>query len=82
MYEAKQMDGLQLVFALIVELFKICTGNNVQGADSRPVSPMILSEASKADKYMEEYWLLHNHFIESPQELLSFQQYSAYKGFA
>ena len=77
MQEAEQMDGLQLVFALIVELFKICTGNNVQEADSRPVSPMIRTEASKADKYMEEYWLLRDHYIESPLELLSFQQNKA-----
>ena len=77
MQEAEQMDGFQLVFALIVELFKICTGNNVQEADSRPVSPMIRTEASKADKYMEEYWLLRDHYIESPQELLSFQQNKA-----
>ena len=77
MREAAQMDGLQLLFALIVELFKICTGNNVQEADSRPVSPMIRTEASKADKYMEEYWLLRDNFIESPQELLSFQQNTA-----
>ena len=77
MQEAEQMDELQLVFALIVELFKICTGNNVQEVDSRPVSPMIRTEASKADKYMEEYWLLRDHYIESPQELLSFQQNKA-----
>ena len=77
MQEAEQMDGLQLVFALVVELFKICTGNNVQEANSRPVSPMIRTEASKADKYMEEYWLLRDHYIESPQELLSFQQNKA-----
>ena len=61
----------------IVELFKICTGNNVQEADNRPLSPMIRAEASKADKYMEEYWLLRDNFIESPQELLSFQQNTA-----
>ena len=77
MREAAQMDGLQLLFAIIVELFKICTGNNVQEADNRPLSPMIRTEASKADKYMEEYWLLRDHFIESPQELLSFQQNKA-----
>ena len=77
MREAAQMDGLQLLFAIIVELFKICTGNNVQGSENRPVSPMIRAEASKADKYMEEYWLLRDHYIESPQELLSFQQDTA-----
>ena len=77
MREAAQMDGLQLLFAIIVEMFKICTGNNVQEADSRPVSPMIRTEASKAEKYMEEYWLLRDHYIESPQELLSFQQNTA-----
>ena len=77
MREAAQMDGLQLLFAIIVELFNICTGNNVQGSENRPVSPMIRAEASKADKYMEEYWLLRDHYIESPQELLSFQQDTA-----
>ena len=38
---------------------------------------MIRTEASKADKYMEEYRLLRDNFIESPQELLSFQQNTA-----
>jgi hypothetical protein len=74
MRKAMQMDELQLLFALIVEIFKICTGNNVQEADNRPVSPMVRIEASKADKYMEEYWFLRNHSIVSPKDLLSFQQ--------
>ena len=74
MRKAIQMDELQLLFALIVEMFKICTGNNVQEADNRPVSPMVRIEASKADKYMEEYWFLRNHSIVSPKDLLSFQQ--------
>ena len=77
MREAAQMDGLQLLFAIIVEMFKICTGSNVQETENRPLSPMIRAEASKADKYMEEYWLLRDHYIESPQELLSFQQDTA-----
>lgn len=37
MREAAQMDGIQLLFAIIVEMFKICTGNNVQEAENRPV---------------------------------------------
>ena len=74
MRKAMKMDELQLLFALIVEMFKICTGNNVQKADNRPVSPMVRIEASKADKYMEEYRFLRYHGIDSPKDLLSFQQ--------
>lgn len=74
MRKAMQMDELQLLFALIVEMFKICTGNNVQKTDNRPVSPMVRIEASKADKYMEEYRFLRYHGIDSPKDLLSFQQ--------
>ncbi len=77
MQEAAKMDGLQLLFAIIIELFKICTSNNIQEADNRPLSPMVRVEASKAEKYMEEYKLLCDNAIESLKELLSFQENKA-----
>ncbi len=77
MREAEKMDGFQLLFEIIIELSKICTGSNVQEADNRPLSPMVRVEASKAEKYMEEYKPRCDNAIESPKELLSFQENTA-----
>ena len=52
----------------------LCTGNNVQETDNRPLSPMMRAEVQKLDKYIEEYQLLCDNHIESPKELLSFQE--------
>ena len=70
----ERMDTVQVLFALFIELLKICTGNNIEEKHNRPLSPMMRSEVQKLDKYIEEYKLLCDNHIESPKELLSFQE--------
>ena len=68
------MDTVQVLFALFIELLKICTGNNIEEKHNRPLSPMMRAEVEKLDKYIEEYKFLCDNHIESPKELLSFQE--------
>ena len=35
----KKMDGIQVLFELIIELCKLITGNNISPASPRPLSP-------------------------------------------
>ena len=70
----ERMDTVQVLFALFIELLKICTGNNIEEKHNRPLSPMMRAEVQKLDKYIEEYKLLCDNHIESPKELLSFQE--------
>ncbi len=72
--QAQRKDTVQLLFEVFIELVKICTGSNIQEADNRPLSPMMRAEVQKLDKYIEEYKLLCDNHIESPKELLSFQE--------
>lgn len=62
------------MFELFIEILKLCTGSNIQEADNRPLSPQMRAEVQKLDKYIEEYKLLCDNHIESPKELLSFQE--------
>ena len=71
------MDTVQVLFALFIELLKICTGNNIEEKHNRPLSPIMRAEVQKLDKYIEEYKLLCDNHIESPKELLSFQENSS-----
>lgn len=70
----ERMDTVQVLFALFIELLKICTGNNIEENHNRPLSPMMRAEVQKLDKYIEEYKLLCDNHIESPKEFLSFQE--------
>lgn len=72
--QAQRKDTVTLLFELFIEILKLCTGNNIQEADNRPLSPMMRAEVQKLDKYIEEYKLLCDNHIESPKELLSFQE--------
>ena len=72
--QAQKKDTVTLLFELFIEILKLCTGNNIQDSDNRPLSPMMRSEVQKLDKYIEEYKLLCDNHIESPKELLSFQE--------
>ncbi len=72
--QAQWKDTVQLLFELFIEILKLCTGSNIQEADNRPLSPMMRAEVQKLDKYIEEYKLLCDNHIESPKELLSFQE--------
>ena len=72
--QAQRKDTVTLLFELFIEILKLCTGNNIQETDNRPLSPMMRAEVQKLDKYIEEYKLLCDNHIESPKELLSFQE--------
>lgn len=71
--QARRKDTVQLIFELFIELLKICTGNNVEQQQSRPLSPMMRAEVRKLDKYLEEYKLLCDQHIESLEGLVSFK---------
>lgn len=72
--QAQRKDTVQLLFELFIEILRLCTGSNIQEADNRPLSPMMRAEVQKLDKYIEEYKFLCDNHIESPKELLSFQE--------
>ncbi len=69
----ERMDTVQLLFELFIELLKLCTGNNVEQQQSRPLSPLMRAEVKKLDKYLEEYKLLCDQHIESLEGLVSFK---------
>ena len=71
--QARRMDTVQLLFELFIELLKLCTGNNVEEQQYRPLSPMMRAEVRKLDKYLEEYKLLCDQHIESVEGLVSFK---------
>ena len=71
--QARRMDTVQLLFELFIELIKLCTGNNVEEQQYRPLSPMMRAEVRKLDNYLEEYKLLCDKHIESLEGLVSFK---------
>ena len=72
--QTQRQDTVTLLFEIFIELLKICTGSNIENTDRRPLSPAMRAEVRKLDQYLEEYKLLCDHRIESPKELLSFQE--------
>ena len=72
--QAERKDTVTLLFEIFVELLKFCTGSNIEETDRRPLSPAMRAEAQKLDQYLEEYQLLSGCRIESPKELLAFQE--------
>ena len=68
----KKMDGIQVLFELIIELCKLITGNNIAPAAPRLLSPEMRREVAKLDKTLEEYRFLCEKQIDSPQELAFF----------
>ena len=72
--QAKRKDTVTLLFEIFITLLKICTGSNNE-QQSRPLSPAMRAEVRKLDATLEEYKLLCDQKIESPRELLSFQEH-------
>ena len=72
--KAQRMDMVTLLFQLFIELLKLCTGSNIEQQPNRPLSPVMRAEVRKLDQYLEEYRLLCDNNIQSPKELLSFQE--------
>ena len=72
--QAQQKDTVTLLFQIFIELLKICTGSNIEQQQSRPLSPAMRAEVQKLDTTLKEYKFLCDRKIESPKELLSFQE--------
>lgn len=71
--KAQRMDGLTLIFAIFIELLRLCTGN-VEQQKNRPLSPMLREEVRKLDQYIEDYELLCAENIGTLEELSSFTE--------
>ncbi len=69
---AQKMDGIQLLFALVIELCRLITGNHIAADTPRPLSPAIRQEVVNLNKTLIEYKFLCESNINSPQELVSF----------
>ena len=70
--KTKNMDGIQVIFALVIELCKLITGNNITPQSPRPLSPEMRQEVVKLEKTLKQYKFLYENHIDSPQELVSF----------
>ncbi len=68
----KRMDGLQIIFSLVIELCRLITGNNITKDTPRPLSPAMRQEVAKLNKTLKEYKFLCENHIDSLQELVSF----------
>ena len=71
--KAQHMDGLTLIFAIFIELLRLCTGS-VEQQKNRPLSPMLREEIRKLDQYIEDYKLLCAGNIGTAEELSSFTE--------
>ncbi len=67
-----RMDGIQILFALVIELCRLITGNNITKDKPRPLSPAMRQEVVKLDRTLKEYKFLCENHIDSPQELVLF----------
>ncbi len=61
-----------MLFALVIELCRLITGNNISPAVPRPLFPAMRQEVVKLNKTLKEYKLLCENHIDSPQGLVSF----------
>ena len=71
--EARKMDGLQLIFAIFLEILKVCTGNNLAGNKVLPLSPLLRAEVRKLDQYIEDHQFLCDCHIDTAEELSVFR---------
>lgn len=67
-----RMNGIQVLFALVIELCRLITGNNITKDTPRPLSPAMRQEVVKLDRTLKEYKFLCENHIDFPQELVSF----------
>ena len=76
------MDGIQLLFALVIELCRLITGNNIVADTLRPLSPAMRQEVVKLDKtlavmlkkYEQEQKELTEEVAESQKTLQNTEQ--------
>ena len=71
--EARKMDGLQLLFAIFLEILKVCTGNNLAENKVLPLSPLLREEVRKLDQYIEDHQFLCVCHIDTAEELSAFR---------
>ena len=62
------MDSVTLLFQIFVELLQLSTDEATLQPNSRPISPTMRAEVRKLDRYLEEYHLLCDNDIHSPQD--------------
>ena len=67
------MDGLQLIFAIFLEILKVCTGNNLAENKVLPLSPLLRAEVRKLDQYIEDHQFLCGCHIDTAEELSAFR---------
>ena len=72
--EARKMDGLRLIFAIFLELLKICTGNNLAENKALPLSPEMRAEVRKLDEYVQDHEFLCDCHIDTAEELSAFRE--------
>jgi hypothetical protein len=72
--EARKMDGLQLIFAIFLEILKVCTGNNLAENKVLPLSPLLREEVQKLDQYIEDHQFLCDCHIDTAEELSAFRE--------
>ena len=71
---AERMDSVTLLFQIFVELLKISAGDNLEQRNNRPLSPAMRAEVRKLDQYLEEYHLLCDNNIHSPQDFTAWRE--------
>lgn len=74
MAKIHRMNGMQVAFALVIELCKLLTGNNVDKSKPRPLSPTMRAEVRHLDQIQNEYKLLCENQIDSAEELVLFME--------
>ena len=53
--KVKKMEGIQVMFQLVIELCELIAGNNITPQSPRPLSPEMRQEVVKLDKMLKEY---------------------------
>lgn len=65
----QRMNGIQILFALVIELCRLVTGNNITPETPHPLSPAMRQEIVKLDKTLKEYKFLCKNNIDSRRSL-------------
>ena len=71
---AERMDSVTLLFQIFVELLQLSTDEATLQPNSRPISPTMRAEVRKLDRYLEEYHLLCDNGIHSPQDFTAWRE--------
>lgn len=69
--KAQRMDGMQLTFAILLELLRLINGSPEQES-VKPLSPTLRMEVAKLDRTLKQYELLGRNKIDSVGELSAF----------